>query len=173
MENGNSMANTFSSVQSLSCVWLFETLWTTACQASLSLTNSQSLLKLMSIESVMPSNQSHPLLSPSLPAFSLSQHQVFSKESVLCNRWPKYWSFSFSISPSNEYSGLTSFRIDWLALLSVQGTLKSPPIPQFKSINSLVLSFLYSPTFTSIYDYWKSHSFDYTDLCQQRNVSAL
>ena len=98
---------------------------TTACQASLPITNSQSLPKLMSIESVMPSNQFHPLLSPSPPAFSLSQHQVFSNESVLRNRWPKYWSFSFSISPSNEYSGLTSFRIDWLDLLAVQKALKS------------------------------------------------
>ena len=170
MENGNSMANTFSSVQSLSWFWLFETLWTTACQASLPITNSQSLPKLMSIESVMPSNQFHPLLSPSPPAFSLSQHQVFSNESVLRNRWPKYWSFSFSISPSNEYSGLISFRIDWLDLLSVQG---SPPTPQFKSIKSLVLSFLYGTTLTSVHDYWKNHNFDYTDLCQQRNVSAL
>ena len=115
MENGNSMANTFSSVQSLSCVWLFETLWTTACQASLSVTNSQSLLKLISIESVMPSNQSHPLLSPSAPAFSLSHHQVFSKESVLRNRWPKYWSFSFSISPSNEHPSYSSLILRMLS----------------------------------------------------------
>ena len=106
----------FSSVQLLSRVRLFQTPWTAAHQTSLSIINSQSLLKLMSIESVMPSNQSHPLLSPSPPAFSLSQHQVFSKESVLCNRWPKYWSFSFSISPSNEYSGLISFRLDRLDL---------------------------------------------------------
>ena len=94
--------------------------WTTARQASLSITNSWSLLKLKSIQ------PSHPLLlSPSPPAFNLSQHRVFSNESVLCIRWPKYWNFSFSISPPNEYSGLISFRIDWFDLLAVQGTLKS------------------------------------------------
>ena len=85
---------------------------------------------------------------------------VFSKESVLRIRWPKYWNFSFSISPSNEYSGLISFRIDCFDLLAVQGTQESSPTPQFKSINSLALSFLYSPTFISIHDYWKNHSFD-------------
>ena len=99
---------------------------------------------------------SHPLASPSPPAFNLPSIRVFSSESVLCIRWPKYWSFSFSfsISPSNEYSGLISFRIDWLDLLAVQGTLKeSCPTPQFKSINSSVLSFLYVPTLTSIRDW--------------------
>ena len=114
----------FSSVQSLSCVWLFATPWTAAHQASLSITNSQSLLKLMSIESVMPSNHlilCHPLL---LPPSIFPSIRVFSNESVLRIRWPKYWSFTFSISPSNEYSGLISFRIDWLDLLAVQGTLK-------------------------------------------------
>ena len=85
---------------------------------------------------------------------------VFSNESVLCIRWPKYRSFSFSISPSNEYLGLISFRIGWFDLLAVQGTLESSPAPQFKSINSLVLSFLYGPTLTCIHDYWKNHSFD-------------
>ena len=115
----------FSSVQSLSSVWLFATPWTSACQASLSITNSQSLLKLMSIESVMPSNHlilCHPLLLlPSIfPSIS-----VFSNESVPRIRWPNYWSFSFSISLSKEYSGLISFRMDWLDLLAVQGTLKS------------------------------------------------
>ena len=112
-------------VQSLSPVWLFVTPWTAAGQASLSSTNSQSLLKLMSIESVMPSNHlilCHPLLF--LPSIFPSI-RVFSKESVLCIRWPKYRSFSFSISPSNEYSGLISFRMDGLDLLAVQGTLKS------------------------------------------------
>ena len=84
----------------------------------------------------------------------------FSVESVLCIRWPKYWSFLFSISPSNEYSGLISFRIDWLDLLAVQDSQESSPEPQFKSINSSALSFLYSPTLTSINDYWESHSFD-------------
>ena len=99
--------------------------WTVACQASLSITNSQSLLKLMSIESVMPSNHlilCQPLLLP--PSIFLSI-RVFSSESVLCIRWPKYWSSSFSISPSNEYSGLISFMIDWFDLLAAQGTLKS------------------------------------------------
>ena len=112
-------------VQSLSRVQLFATPWTAAHQASLSITNSRSLLKLMSIESVMPSNHlvlCHPLLF--LPSVFPSI-RVFSNESVLCIRWPKYWSFSFSISPSNEYSGLISFRMDWLDLLAVQGTLKS------------------------------------------------
>ena len=104
---------------------------------------------------------SHPLSSPSPPTFNLSQHEGLSNESVLCIRWPKYWSFSFSISPSNEYSGPIFFRMDWLDLLAVQGTLKeSSPTPQFKSINSSVLSFLYSPTLTSVHDYWKNHSLD-------------
>ena len=112
-------------MQSLSHVQLFVTPWTAAHQAFLSITNSQSLLKLMSIESVMPSNYlilCRPLLL--LPSIFPSI-RVFSNESVLPIRWPKYWSFSFSISPSNEYSGLISFRIDWLDLLAVQGTLKS------------------------------------------------
>ena len=86
--------------------------------------------------------------------------RVFSNESALHIRWPKYWSFSFSISPANECSGLISFRMDWLDLLAIQGTLKSSPTPQFKSINSSALSFLYSPTLTSIHDYWKNHSLD-------------
>ena len=114
----------FSSVQSLSRAWLFEIPWTAARQASLSITNSQSLLKLMSIQLVMPSNHlilCHPLLL--LPSIFPSI-RVFSNESILCIRWPKYWSFSFSISPSKEYSGLISFRMDWLDLLAVQGTLK-------------------------------------------------
>ena len=93
--------------------------------------------------------------------------RVFSSESVLRIRWPKYWSFSFSISPSSEYSGLISFRMDWLDLLSAQGTLKSLPTPQFKSIDSSALSFLCSPTLTSIHDDWKNHSFDYTDFVSQ------
>ena len=127
----------------------------------------------MSIESVMPSNHLIlycPLLLPSI--FPIIR--VFSSESVLHIRWPKYWSFSFNISPSNEYLGLISFRIDWLDLLAVQGTLQeSPSTPQSKSINSSTLSFLYSPTLTSIYDYWKNHSFDWMDVCQQSNVSAF
>ena len=114
------------SVQSLSHVRLFATPWTAARQASLSITNPCSLLKLMSIESVMPSNYiilCHPLLL--LPSIFPSI-RVFSTESALHIRWPKYWSFSFNISPSDEYSGLISFRMDWLDLLAVQGTLKSP-----------------------------------------------
>ena len=115
----------FSSVPSLSRVQLFATPWTAARQASLSITNSQSYPKLMSIESVVPSNHlilCHPLLL--LPSIFL-RLRVFSNESVICIRWSKYWSFSFSISPSSEYSGLISFRLDWLDLLAVQGTLKS------------------------------------------------
>ena len=115
----------FSSVQLLSRVRLFVIPWTAAGQASLSITNSWSLPKLMSIESVMPSNHltlCHPLLllPPIFPSIS-----VFSNESALCIRWPKYWSFSFNISPCNEHPGLISFRMDWLDLLAVQGTLKS------------------------------------------------
>ena len=113
-----------NSVQSISGVRLFVTPWTIACQASLSITNSWSLLKLMSIESVMPSNNIilfHPILPPSI----FPSIRVFSNQSVLCIRWPKYCRFSYSISPSNEYSGLISFSMDCLDLLAVQGTLKS------------------------------------------------
>ena len=113
-----------SSVQSLSGVWLCATPWTAACQSSLSITNSWSLLKLMAIELVMPSNHLilwHSLLL--LPSIFPSI-RVFSNESVLRMRWPKYWSFSFNISPSNDYSGLVPFRMDWLDLLVVQGTLR-------------------------------------------------
>jgi len=111
---------------------------------------------------------SHLILSPPLLLLpsNFSSIRVFSNESVLCIRWPKYWSFSFSISPSNEYSGLISFRTDWLDLVSVQGTQESSPTPQFKSIDSLALSLLYSPTLTFIHDYWKNHCFDWTDLIQ-------
>ena len=115
----------FSSIQLLGHFWLSATPWTAANQATLSIINSWSLLKLMSIESVMPSNHlilCHPLL---LPSSIFPSIRVFSNEPVLCFRWPKYWSFSFSISPSNEYSGLISFRMDWFDLLAVQGTLKS------------------------------------------------
>ena len=111
--------------------------WTAPCQATLSITNSQSLLKFMSIESVMPSNHlilCHPLLL--LPSIFPSI-RVFSNKSVLCIRWPKYWSFSFNISPSNEYSGLISFRMDWLALLAAQGTLKS--LLQYHSLKASIL----------------------------------
>ena len=104
--------------------------------------------------------QSHPLLSPSPHAPIPPSIRVFSNESTLHMRWPKYWRFSLSISPSNEHPGLISFRMDWLDLLAVQGTLQSSPTPQFKSINSSALSFLHSPTLTSIHDYWKNHSLD-------------
>ena len=136
------------------------TLWIAGHQASLSITSSWSLLKLMSIELAMPSNHfilCHPLilLSSILPSI-----RIFSNESILPIRRPKYWYFSSSISPSNEYSGLISFRNDWLDLLVVQGALKSLLSTQLKSIDSSVLSFLYSPILTSIQDYWKNHSFD-------------
>jgi len=134
--------------------------WTAAHQASLSITNSRSLLKLMSIESVMPSNHlilCRPLLL--LPS-TFPSTRVFSNESVLHTRWPKYWSFSFNISPSNQYSRLISFMMDWLDLLAVQGTLKSSLTPQLKSIYSFMLTFLYSPTLTYIQDHWKTHSLD-------------
>ena len=127
----------FSSVQSLSHVRLFATPRTAACQASLSITNSRSSLKLMCIESVMQSNHlilCGPLL---LPPSVFPSIRIFSSESVLCIRWPKYWSFSFSISPSSEYSGLISFRMDWLDLLAVQGTLKS--LLQHHSSNASIL----------------------------------
>ena len=144
----------FSSVRSLSCVWLFVTPWTAAHQASLSLTNYWSLLKLMSIESVIPSNHlilCHTLLL--LPSI-IPSIRVFSNESIILIRWPKYWSFSFNINPSNEHPGLIAFRMDWM------DSQESSPTPQFKSINSSVLSFLYSPTLTSIHDHWKNHSLD-------------
>ena len=127
----------FSSVQSVSCVWLFATLWTAAHQASLSITNSQSLRKLMSIKSVIPSSHlilCRPfLLLPSIPP----SNRVFSSESALHMRWPKYWSFSFSISPSNEPPGLISFRMDWLDLLAVQGSFKS--LLQYHSSKASIL----------------------------------
>ena len=147
-----------SSLQLLSRVRLFVTPGVTARQASLSITNSWSLLKFMSIESMMPFSHlilCHPLLLlPPIPP----SIKVFSNESTLRMRGPKYWSFSFSISPSNEHLGLISFRMDWLDLLAVQGTLKS--LFQHQSINSLVLRFLHSPTLTSIHDHWKNHSLD-------------
>ena len=126
-----------------------------AHQASLSIT--WSLLKLMSIESLMPSNHlilCHTLLPPSV----FPSIRVFSNESVLLIRWPKYWSFSFSISPSHGYSGLISFRMDWLDL-PPRDSQELSPTPQFKSFNSSVLSFLYGPTLTSIHNYWKNQSF--------------
>ena len=149
----------FNSVAQL-CLTLCDRM-TAAHQASLSITNSQSLLKFMSIKFVMQSNHiilccPFLLLPSTFPSI-----RVFSSESVLPIRWPKYWSFNFSISPSSEYSGLISFRMDWFDLLEVQRDCQdSSPTPQFKSINYSALNFLYSPTLTSIHDYWKNHSFD-------------
>ena len=140
----------FSWVQSVSHVQLFATPWTAAHQASLSLTNSQSLLKLMSTESVMPPN--HLILCcPLLPLPSVFPSiRIFSSESVLCTRWPKYWSFSFSVSPSNEYLGPISFRIDWLALLAVQETCKSL---QYHSSKAPILHqvYIYIYLYISVY----------------------
>ena len=144
------------SVQLLSHVRIFATPWTVARQASLSITNSWSLLKLMSIELVMPSN--HLILfRPLLLPWIFTSIRVFSKESVLCIKWPKYWSFSFSISPSNEYSGLISFGIDWFHLLAVQGTLNS-----LLQHHSLKASILQRSAFfiVQLHDYWKNNSFD-------------
>ena len=153
--------NYCSSVQLLTCVRLFATTWTATGLAFLSITNSRSWLKLMSIELVMPSNHLILCCPRLLPPSIFPSIRVFSDESVIRIGWPKYWSFSFSISPSSEYSGLITFRMDWLDLFTVQGTLKSLfQHHGFKSINSLVLSFLYGPTLTSIHDYWKNHSFD-------------
>ena len=150
----------FSSVQSLSGVWLFATPWITARQASLSITKSRSSLRLTSIESVMPSSHlilCRPLLLlPPIPP----SIRVFSNESTLRMKWPKYWSFSFSIIPSREIPGLISFRMDWLDLLAVQGTLKS--LLQLHSSKASILrcSAFFSPTLTSIHDHWKNHSLD-------------
>ena len=152
----------FSSVQLLSRVRHFATPRTAARQASLSITNSWSLFKFMSIEFVMPSNHLILcrlfLLLPSI----LPSIRVFSNESVLHIRWPKHWSFSFNNSPSNEHPGLISFRMDWLDLLAVspRDFQESSQIPQFKSINSSLLRFLYSSALTSIHDHWKNHSLD-------------
>ena len=139
----------------------------------MSITNSQSPPKPIYIELVKPSNHfilCHPLLL--LPSIFPSI-RVFSNESALHIRWPKYWSFSFNISPSNEHPGLISFRMDWSDFLAVQRTRKSSPTPQLQSINSLALSFLYSLTLTSIHDHWKNHSLNLMDLCLQSNVSAF
>ena len=145
----------FSSIQSLR---LFVTLWTVACQASLSITNSWSLFKLMFIESVIPSNHlilCCPLLLPSI----FPSIRVFSK-SVLRIRWPNYWSFSFNISPSNEYSGLISFRIDRFDLLAVQGTLKSLLQHHSSKASLLQCSAFFIVQLSHPHDYWKNHRFD-------------
>ena len=150
--------NQFSSVTQS---WLFVTQWTIACQASLSTTSSRSLLKFMSIESVITSNHlilCHPLL---LLRSIFPSIRVFSSESVHI-RWPKYWSFSFSISPSNEYSGLISFTMDWLDLLAVKELSRvfSNTTLQKHKFFSAQVSYKESPTLISIHDYWKNHSFD-------------
>ena len=156
-------------------VWCFATPWTTAHQASLFLTISQSLPKFTSIGLMMPSNHlifcfPHLLLPSIFPSIG-----VFSNESALRIRGPEYWrfNFSFSISPSNEYPGLISFRVDWFDLLAVQGSLKSLLQHQLKSINSWVLIFLYGPILTFMHDYWTDHSLDYSDLCQQSDIFAF
>ena len=140
----------------LSLVQLFVTPGTAACKASLSITNSWSLLKLLSIDSVMPFNHLILCRPLPLPPSIFPSIRVFSSESVLCIRWPKYWSFRFSISPSNEYSGLIFFRMDCFALLAVQGTLQS--LLQHHSLKASILSFLYNTTLTSVHYYWKNHS---------------
>ena len=143
-----------------SCVRLFGTPWPAACQAPLTSTVSPSLFKFMSTESVMLSHhfilRCPLLLLPSI----FPNIRVFSNELALCIRWPKFWSFGLSISPSNEYLGLISSRMDWFDLLAVQGTLKSSPAPRFESTSSLAPSLLYGPNLTSIHDHWKNHSFD-------------
>ena len=156
-------------------VWLFATQWTAACQDSLSVTNSQTLLKLTSNELVMPSNHlilCHPLLLlpsvfPSIRVFLFCffVFVFFPNEPAFPIRWPKYWSFSFSISPSNEYSGLISFRIDWFDLLHPRDSQESSPAWHFRSIYPLEFSLLYGPTLTFVHDYWKNHSFGYPNLC--------
>ena len=164
----------FNSVQSVSCVWFIVTPWTAAHEASLSIpTNSQSLLKLMSIELVMPSNHlilCHLLLlSPSV----FPSIRVFSNESVLHIRWPKYWSFSFSISPSNEYLALISFRTDWFDLLAVLGTLKSLQHHSSKASIFQLSAFFMVNSHTQTWLLEKAYSIDYTELCQQSTVSAF
>ena len=158
-DSRTSVLNLGSTLESLQSVQfsrsvVSDSLWPYGRQASLSITNSRSLLRLMSITLVMPSNHlilCCPLLLPSI----FPSIRVLSNESVLCNRWPKDWTFSFSISPSNEYSGLISFRMDWLDLLAVQGTHKSP---QYHTSKASI--HCHSAFFIAIYDYWKNHSFD-------------
>ena len=152
--------------------WFFVPSWTAARQAYLSSSISefaQTHVHWVS-DVIQPSHSLCPLLLPSI----FPSIRVFSNESAFPIRWPKYWSFSFSISPSNEYSGLISFRIDWFDLLAVQGTLKSLLQHHNSKISIfLVLNLLYGPALTSVYDYWKKHSFDYMHLCQQSDISAF
>ena len=157
----------FSTVQSLSRVQLVATPWIAARQASLFINTSWSLLKLRPIQSVMPS--SHLILCPPLLLLLPipPSTRVFSSESNLCMGWPKYWSFSFSISPSNEHPGLAG------SPCNPRDSQESSPIPQFKSINFSAVSFLHSSTLTSMHDNWKNHSLDQMDLCWQGNISAF
>ena len=161
---GSSRIN-FSSVQSLSRVRLFVTSWIAVRQAPLSITNTQSSL-MLNIHRVGDAIQpSHPLSSPSPPAPNPTQHQSLFQWVNFSHQVAKYWSFSFNISPSNEHPGLISFRMDWLDLLAVQGTLKSLLQHHSSKASILRCSAFFSPTLTSIHDYWKNHSLDYTDLC--------
>ena len=157
--NVSEVLEIFSSVQLLSCIWVFVTPWTATCQALFN-TNFQSLLKLMFITLVIPSNHlilCRPLL---LPPSIFPNIRVFSNESVLCIRWPKYWSFSFNISPSNEYQDWSP--LGWTGLISLQSEGWSRVFSNTtdQNINSSVLSFLYSPTLTFIHNYWKNQSFN-------------
>ena len=167
----------FSSVKwivKLNCVQLFMTLWTIARKTSCPSSTPRACSN-----SCSSSQWCHPTISSSVIPFSFCLQSFTASGSFLvCQffaiRLPKYWSFTFSISPSNEYSGQISFRMDWLDLLAVlRDSQESSPTPQFKSINSLALSHLYSSTLTAIHDYWKNHSFDKMDLCWQSNVSAF
>ena len=148
------------------------TSWTAARQAFLSFTISQNLFKLMSIELMMPSNHL-VLYCPLLPPSIFPRIRVFSNVLDLCIRWPKYWSFSFSISPSNQYSGLMSFRIDWFDLLPAKGLSRVFSSTTIRRHQSFRLSLFYCSALTSLHDYWKNHSFDYTDLCLKNNVSTF
>ena len=162
----------YSSVQSLSHVQLFATPWTAARQASLSITSSQSPPKPMSIELVMPSTHlilCRPLLLPSI----FPSIRVFSNELALHIRWPKYWNFSFNISPTEEHPGLISFRMDWLDLLAVQETLKSFLQHHSSKASILQCSAFFIIQLTSIQDYWKNHNLNWMDICWQSNVSAF
>ena len=163
----------FSSVHSLSLVWLFATPWTAAHQASLSITNSQSLFKFMSIESVMPSNHSHPLSSPPPPAFNLSQHQGPFQWVSSSHQVAKVLEFQCQHQSFQWILGLISFRIDWLDLLGVQGTLKSVLHATVQKHQFFGAQLSLSATLTSVHDYWKNRSFDYTDICRQSNIYFL
>ena len=156
-------------VETLSRVWLFVTPWTIATQASLSFT-SQCPLSWTHVHWVSDAIQpSHPLSSPSLPALYLFQHQGLFQCVSLHIRWPKHWSFSFSISSNSDYSELISFKIDW-SLFCPRDSQESSSAPEFEITNSSAPSLLYGPTLTSIHDYWKNHRFDYMDLCQQSDI---